>query len=134
MFKQLDAFLHDNKIHEKFQSSFIRGHNTKTVLVKVINDLKVSADNTNVSILELLDLSAAFDTANHRILLNRLENWIGHSGTALNWFNTYLTGRRYFVSLGDCVSNKHDFLFGIPQGSNLDPLQFYLYMLPLGEI
>ena len=58
MLKQLDAFLQKNEIHEKFQSGFRRGHSTETALIKVTNDLRVSADNKNFSVLVLLDLSS----------------------------------------------------------------------------
>ena len=103
---QLEAYLHDNDIYEKFQSAFRGRHSTRTALTKVINDLRMSADKKNVSVLVLLDLTAAFDTIDHEILLNRLESWIGLSGARLSWFNTYLTDRNYFGSLSDHVSKK----------------------------
>ena len=134
VFHQLDVFLRNNKVHNKFQSGFRKGHSTETALVKVINDLRVSADNKNVSVLLLLDLTAAFDTIHHTILIQRLEHWIGLSGTALSWFHSYLTGRSYFVNLADFDSDKHDICSGIPQGSILGPLLFSLYILPLGEL
>ena len=56
------------------------------------------------------------------------------SGTALSWFNSYLTGRSYFVNLANCDSDKHNICSGIPQGSILGPLLFSLYILPLGEL
>lgn len=82
--KQLDEFLLKNKIHDKFQSGFRKGHSTETALVKITNDLRVNADNKNASILIFLDLSAAFDTIDHKVLIDRLENCIGLQGTALN--------------------------------------------------
>lgn len=87
-----------------------------------------------VSILVLLDLSAAFDTIDHDILINRLERLVGLSDCVLNWFRTYIKGRKYYVRLGDHVSEKHEACFGVPQGSCLGPLLFSLYMLPLGNI
>ena len=134
MLIQLEALLHNNVIYEKFQSAFRGRHSTRTALTKVINDLRMSADKKNVSVLVLPDLTAAFDTIDHEILLNRLESWIGLSGTTLSWFNTYLTDRNYSVSLGDYVSEKRSILYGVPQGSILGPLLFSLYMIPLGEI
>ena len=87
VFHQLDVFLQNNHVHNKFQSGFRKGHSTETALVKVINDLRVSADNKNVSVLLLLDLTAAFDTIDHTILIQRLEHWIGLSFLALSWFH-----------------------------------------------
>ena len=82
--KQLDVFLHENNVHDKFQSGFRKGHSTETALIKVVNDLRVNMDHKNISILILLDLSAAFDTVDHNILLDRLNNWIGLSAKALS--------------------------------------------------
>ena len=80
---QLKVFLQNNKVHNQFQSGFRKGHSTETALVKVINDLRVFADNNNISVLLLLDLTVAFDTIDYPILLKRLQHWIGLSGTAL---------------------------------------------------
>jgi len=70
------------------------------LLTKVFNDICLSTDSGKMSVLVLLDLSAAFDTVDHSILLKRLENWAGLSRTVLNWFKTYLENRKYFVSIG----------------------------------
>ncbi len=84
--------------------------------------------------LVLLDLSAAFDTVDHNILLERLENWVGLSGMALKWFRSYLEGRGYYVSIGEHKSKWTSMTCGVPQGSILAPLLFSLYMLPLSQI
>ncbi|KAI2645346.1 putative RNA-directed DNA polymerase from transposon BS [Labeo rohita] len=82
----------------------------------------------------LLDLSAVFDTVDHNILLNRLENYVGISGSALAWFKSYLSDRHQFVAVNDEVSYRSQVQYGVPQGSVLGPLLFTLYMLPLGDI
>ncbi|KAI2665191.1 putative RNA-directed DNA polymerase from transposon BS [Labeo rohita] len=86
------------------------------------------------STIVLLDLSAAFDTVDHNILLNRLENYVGISGSALAWFKSYISDRYQFVAVNQEVSYRSQVQYGVPQGSVLGPLLFTLYMLPLGDI
>ena len=77
----------------KFQSGFCKYHSTETALLKVQNDILMSMDNKAVILLVLLDLSAAFETIEHSIILNVLQQDFGVVGTALNWFDTLLSGR-----------------------------------------
>ncbi len=93
-----------------------------------------SSDRGCISLLVLLDLSAAFDTIDHNILLNRLENSVCISGSALAWFKSYLSDRHQFVAVNEEVSYRSQVHFGVPQGSVLGPLLFTLYMLPLWNI
>lgn len=106
----------------------------KNALVRVTNDLLVASDHGSPSLLLLLDLSAAFDTVDHSILLHRLQHFIGLSDTALQWFRSYLTDRAEYVALGEARSRSHTVTCGVPQGSVLGPSLFSIYMLPLGHI
>ena len=88
---QFKDHCHLNRLYCVFQSAYKDGHSTETTLVKVQNDLLRAMDKDEVVLLLLLDLSAAFDTVPHDILLQRLSAMFGIQGTALAWFESYLT-------------------------------------------
>ena len=134
VYLQLQSFLTSHGIHDIFQSGFRTGHSTETALLRVFNDLLLNADVGSPAVLVLLDLTAAFDTVDHPTLLHRLENSVGVTGTALQWFKSYLTDRTFSVKLGDHTSTTAPLTCGVPQGSILGPLLFLLYILPLGPI
>ncbi len=84
--------------------------------------------------LVLLDLSAAFNTIDHDILIDRLQNYTSIQGQALSWFRSYLSDHYHYVYLNGEASQLSPVKYGVPQGSVLSPLLFSLYMLPLGNI
>ncbi len=98
------------------------------------NDLLLSSDRGCISLLVLLDFSTTFNTSDHNILLNRLENSVGICGSALAWFKSYLSDRHQFVALNEEVSYRSQVQYGVPQSSVLGPLIFTLNMLPLRNI
>ena len=83
---QFDKHLNDNSLADMKPSAYKKYHSTETLLLKIHNDIMSSLDKGEVVMLVLLDLSAAFDTIDHKILLNRLNNKYGIEGTALRWF------------------------------------------------
>ena len=102
--------------------------------MRVHNDIIVSMDNGNSVILVLLDLSAAFDTVNHVLLLSRLEKRFGITGTVLTLFRSYLSSRAQLVNINQSYSTKRDLLVGVPQGSVLGPLLYLLYTVPISDV
>ncbi len=124
-----------NKLHSSLQSAYKEGHSTETALVKVQNDLLRAMDRDEVVLVLLLDLSAAFDTVSHDILLERLSTRFGIGGTVLAWFESYLKERKQSVIVGGAKSDPPDILeWGVPQGSVLGPLLFTAYTAPLSDI
>ena len=107
---------------------------TETTLLGSHNDLILAMDRGEVTSLILLDLSAAFDTVDHSIILHRLQHWFGLHGTSLDWFSSYLTSRSQAVSIQNSTSSFSNLSCGIPQGSVFGPLLFTLYTTPLGSV
>ena len=118
VYQQLSNYLILNDLFDEFQSGFRPLHSTETALIKVLNDIRLNTDSGKISVLVLLDLSAAFDTVDHSILIDRLENWVGLSGTVLNWFRSYLRDRDYYVSIGNFVSDQIKMTCGVPPRIN----------------
>ena len=123
---RLNSHINSSHTANDYQSAYRKFHSTETALLNIHNDILSSMDDGRVTALTLLDLSAAFDTIDHTILLRRLGNWFGVSGKALDWFKSHLTGGSQRIKLGNCLSSTSDLSFGAPQGSVLGPLLFYI--------
>jgi hypothetical protein len=131
---QLTLHLTRNGLQEKFQSAYRAGHSCETALLRIINDLLLMLDKGNTAVLVLLDLSAAFDTIDHELLLRRLSSDFGINQTAIDWFASYLSERTQRVAVGHSLSDESTLRYGVPQGSVLGPLLFSLYTCQLAKV
>ena len=109
-------------------------HSCETAIVKIHNDLMMMIDKRSNVLLILLDLSAAFYTINHAILLQRFKNLYGITGTVLNWMKSYLDGRNFTVTVRKVSSSSCVLEIGVPHRSILGPLLFILYTTDLERI
>ena len=126
--------MQSNNLLETLQSAYKKAHITETALLRVQNDILSSINARKGSFLILLDLSAAFDTVDHELLLSFLDTHIGLRGPVLKLFRSYLCGRSQCVSVNGVMSEFCQLAFGVPQGSVLGPLVFCTYTLPLRAI
>ena len=85
------AFLDKNSLLPRHQSAYRRRHSTETAVLKIVSDLFLASDRGQVSLLALLDLSAAFDTVDHTILLDRLQSAFGVRGSVFDWIESFIT-------------------------------------------
>ena len=123
-----------HNIYNSCQSAYGPGHSTETALLKVVNDLFLSLNKGNISVLALLDFSSAFYIIDHPILVHRLHTDFGFTDTVLQWFSSYLTARTLYISLSNNCYAFAPVHSGVPQGSVLGPMLFTMYVRPLSAI
>ena len=137
---QVSYYLNSHDIYNTYQSAYRPGDSTETALLKVVDDLFLSLDKGNISVLALLDFSSAFnfssefDTIDHAILIHRLHTYCGFTDTVLQWFSSYLTDRTHYVSLSNHCSAFAPVHSGVPLGSVIGPILFTMYTMPLSVI
>jgi len=132
VFRQLYSYLSAADLLPRLQSAYRTHqchHSTETAVLKVLTDILYAVDDGDLSVVALLDLSAAFDTVDQDILLTRLKVSFGTGGAALDWLQSYLTSRLECVRRGSARSTHKTVQFGVPQGSVLPPPLLSSYTL-----
>ena len=129
--QQLIDYLKTADLLPQYQSAYRPFHSTETAVLHVLSEILTAVDRGDVAALILLDLSAAFDTVDHDILLRRLQYSYGVNRSANRWFRSYLYGRTQNVRLGSITSSIIHLICCVPQGSVLGPILFVLYTADL---
>ena len=132
--QQMNIHIEKHKLHSTHQSGYRKYHSCETAMLKIVNDIMNMMQNKDCVVLILLDLSAAFDTIDHDLIIKKLTNYFGINGNVVKWIQSYLKNRTFSVSVVNSESIILKLLYGVPQGSLLGPLLFILYIKELDKI
>lgn len=130
---QLSRFLQTNNILDPAQFGFRAEHSTELALIKSTEEIREALDQGGAAVLIMLDLSAAFDTVHHKVLMDWLSE-SGVQGPAWNLLKSFLTDRVQSVDLDKVRSRSFSLQCGVPQGSSLSPTLFNVYVSPFGAL
>ena len=133
VFRQVYSYLTDHCLLSKYQSGFRPKHSTLSALIQICDDLLNNMDQGKISCIVFLDIRKAFDSINHDILLQKMNDKFGFSYNELKWFKSYLNNREQQCFVNGQMSSPRRIMCGVPQGSILSPLLFLLYINDLPE-
>ena len=131
---QLIAYLNGLGLLPSLQSGSRAGHSTETVLVRLLSDIFSATDRGEVTLMALLDVSAACDSVDHDILLMRLRRTYGMDGHVLSRLESFIRGRTQSVAIGGQRFGWRTIHFGVPQDSVLGPLLYVPFTADKSQI
>ena len=133
VFIQLYAYFEENRLLYGSQYGYRKKHSTETACIELVDKLYQQLDNNETPFCIFLDLSKAFDTLDHKILISKLK-YYGLDQNAIEWFSSYLSNRSQYVEIDSVKSNLREIKTGVPQGSILGPLLFIIYINDINTV
>ena len=129
---QIEDFLNKKKLIYMYQSGFRTNHSTDLCLAQLIDFVASGMDKQMHTSMILVDLQKAFDTLDHRVLLEKMK-YFGLWASVIKWVESYLSNRKFLVCIDNIFSEAGTLKYGVPQGSILGPLLFLLYVNDLPQ-